>query len=201
MNQNVDTVGPFSTILLHDTLPHPPLHPNMDTRTIQLHFSSQKVPNWDRTATIPASLLNRTASASREWQELYHDTMRGITILHQAECNEKRDSDCCECDSPSTTTLLCPASYLHLADDPMVYITVVPVCGELACERAARVHMAAMWRTHDTPDASRMYACVVCGQTDKLMNCASCKVTMYCGKEHQRTDWKAHKRMCHAATS
>ena len=38
--------------------------------------------------------------------------------------------------------------------------------------------------------------CKVCGETEKTMKCARCKVVAYCGKEHQKADWKVHKKIC-----
>jgi hypothetical protein len=37
-------------------------------------------------------------------------------------------------------------------------------------------------------------SCVVCGQRGKL--CTSCRTVAYCGKEHQKQDWKRHKSDC-----
>ncbi|KAH8653045.1 hypothetical protein BGZ61DRAFT_374213 [Ilyonectria robusta] len=38
--------------------------------------------------------------------------------------------------------------------------------------------------------------CRIYGKTEGTMRCGRCKVTVYCGKEHQKQDWKMHKRMC-----
>jgi hypothetical protein len=34
------------------------------------------------------------------------------------------------------------------------------------------------------------------GEGAALRICASCRVTAYCGAEHQRLHWKAHKKLC-----
>lgn len=39
-------------------------------------------------------------------------------------------------------------------------------------------------------------ACQLCGKMDNLMICGGCKRTWYCGKEHQKYDWKYHKKKC-----
>ena len=36
--------------------------------------------------------------------------------------------------------------------------------------------------------------CVVCGERGK--RCQGCQLVAYCGKEHQKEDWKRHKREC-----
>ena len=41
--------------------------------------------------------------------------------------------------------------------------------------------------------------CEVCAKGFKdsdLRRCTRCRVTVYCGSECQRKDWKVHKQMC-----
>eukprot|EP00300_Choanocystis_sp_HF-7_P030025 c38770_g1_i1.p2 GENE.c38770_g1_i1~~c38770_g1_i1.p2 ORF type:complete len:189 (-),score=23.39 c38770_g1_i1:77-586(-) len=43
------------------------------------------------------------------------------------------------------------------------------------------------------------FQCQVCGQSDArttLSRCAACHAVYYCGPEHQKEDWKAHKINC-----
>jgi len=35
-----------------------------------------------------------------------------------------------------------------------------------------------------------------CGKSKDLTACAACKIQRYCGKEHQKKDWKYHKQIC-----
>lgn len=37
--------------------------------------------------------------------------------------------------------------------------------------------------------------CAICA-VDAALKCTACKVTFYCGAEHQRQHWKAHKPLC-----
>lgn len=37
--------------------------------------------------------------------------------------------------------------------------------------------------------------CAVC-QSAASMQCSRCKKVHYCGVEHQKSDWKAHKPQC-----
>jgi TPR repeat protein len=39
------------------------------------------------------------------------------------------------------------------------------------------------------------FACAVCGSSDAAV-CARCRLVGYCGAEHQRKDWPAHKAVC-----
>ncbi|KAK3093901.1 hypothetical protein FSP39_021615 [Pinctada imbricata] len=38
--------------------------------------------------------------------------------------------------------------------------------------------------------------CQLCGALENLMICGGCRSTWYCSKEHQRYDWKYHKKNC-----
>lgn len=41
-------------------------------------------------------------------------------------------------------------------------------------------------------------ACAVCAKSDNLLRCSRCKVTVYCSKDHQKSDWKQHRSFCKA---
>lgn len=38
--------------------------------------------------------------------------------------------------------------------------------------------------------------CAVCGEKENTKRCTRCNTVAYCGKEHQRADWKRHKEQC-----
>ncbi|CAH1261379.1 EGLN1 [Branchiostoma lanceolatum] len=38
--------------------------------------------------------------------------------------------------------------------------------------------------------------CELCGAMENLLRCGGCRTAYYCSKEHQRTHWKKHKRIC-----
>ena len=46
------------------------------------------------------------------------------------------------------------------------------------------------------PNNNRCCALPLCNLVDDLRVCSRCKVTYYCGKDHQRRDWKTHKNIC-----
>ncbi|XP_051957120.1 egl nine homolog 1b [Xyrauchen texanus] len=47
-------------------------------------------------------------------------------------------------------------------------------------------------------ERERQY-CELCGKMEKLMKCGRCRSSFYCSKEHQKQDWKKHKRVCKEA--
>ncbi|XP_059393730.1 egl nine homolog 1-like [Carassius carassius] len=53
-------------------------------------------------------------------------------------------------------------------------------------------------RENERLERERQY-CELCGKMENLMKCGRCRSSFYCSKEHQRQDWKKHKRMCKEA--
>lgn len=39
--------------------------------------------------------------------------------------------------------------------------------------------------------------CKVCGETANIRRCSKCQQVFYCSQEHQKFDWRQHKRICH----
>lgn len=49
----------------------------------------------------------------------------------------------------------------------------------------------------DTADASKPKHCANCHETpEKPVRCGTCKTTLYCNQNCQKSDWKFHKRIC-----
>lgn len=53
-------------------------------------------------------------------------------------------------------------------------------------------------RESDRLERERQF-CELCGKMENLMKCGRCRSSFYCSKEHQRQDWKKHKRVCKEA--
>jgi hypothetical protein len=45
-------------------------------------------------------------------------------------------------------------------------------------------------------EQTEISTCKVCGKTAGIKRCGRCKAVGYCGKEHQKVDWKVHKKIC-----
>jgi len=98
-------------------------------------------------------------------------------------------------------------SWLHVVSDPFVTVWVNPVCEKEECEEKLRGEISDMMRIimgedgasaleNDVQREVTGVGCRVCGKTEKTRKCARCKVVTYCGREHQREDWRVHKNVC-----
>ncbi|ETK74792.1 hypothetical protein L915_18473 [Phytophthora nicotianae] len=47
-----------------------------------------------------------------------------------------------------------------------------------------------------SPESTAPIACPICGKSESLRRCGSCKRVGYCSREHQRQHWKAHRADC-----
>lgn len=87
-----------------------------------------------------------------------------------------------------------------------VAVWVDPVCGKEKCGIQTRQEVQKVMselmgegggRMGSEPRASpEVIPCKLCGKTDAIKKCARCMVVGYCGKEHQKADWKTHKKNC-----
>ncbi|XP_019642469.1 PREDICTED: egl nine homolog 3-like [Branchiostoma belcheri] len=63
-----------------------------------------------------------------------------------------------------------------------------------------RKHLLGNHKMAATPgvrdDQNSYDGCELCGAMENLMRCGGCRTAYYCSKEHQRTHWKKHKRVC-----
>ncbi|KAF1794441.1 Zinc finger, MYND-type [Phytophthora cactorum] len=54
-----------------------------------------------------------------------------------------------------------------------------------------RIHIVAA-----SAESTAPMACPICGKSESLRRCGSCKRVNYCSREHQRQHWKAHRAEC-----
>jgi TPR repeat protein len=82
------------------------------------------------------------------------------------------------------------AEFAVLAAQPDDALAPVPQAAPLASMKPAVGAGTGAWEHPGTG-----FACAVCGKTDAAV-CARCRLVGYCGAEHQRKDWPAHKAVC-----
>jgi hypothetical protein len=152
----------------------------------------------------------RSPSRAKRWQvrKSVLAAVRPILNEHEAARCAASKRFCENCGQPSAGVLQTPLSWLHHAEDPFVAVLVNPVCGKRECEAQIRqsveeVIAEAMAETRGHGQgASRRgghvgnMSCRICGKSGGIMKCARCKAAAYCGREHQRSDWKVHRTSC-----
>ena len=82
------------------------------------------------------------------------------------------------------------AEFAVLAKLPVDVLAPVPPAAPLASMEAAA---GAGNGAYEHPGTG--FECAVCGKADAAV-CARCRLVGYCGAEHQRKDWPAHKLVC-----
>lgn len=131
---------------------------------------------------------------------------------HWKECMLKAGSQCENCGRPMFTILQTPMSWLHIVHDPFVHVWVTPVCGSGQCEVELTQHIqqailqapdpsATNGTATNEPNTTEILPCKACQTTTGTKRRARCKVVAYCGREHQKQDWTAHKKACAALRS
>jgi hypothetical protein len=82
------------------------------------------------------------------------------------------------------------AEFAVLAALPDAALVPVPPPAPLASMKPVVGARVGAWEHPGTG-----FNCAVCGKTDAAV-CARCRLVGYCGAEHQRKDWPAHKAVC-----
>jgi len=181
----------------------------MATRPVRFDFQTELQGTLTYIHNVPSSLVTPTAQAAQhepEYVKKFVSTIQPIMLEHEAACRAASNPKCQSCGSPATTVLQTPMSWLHIVEKPFVSVCVNPVCSKKECEIRERQQIQNMMT--EVIEDSRVQGvggpenpveilpCKVCGGTEKTMRCGRCKVVAYCGKEHQKADWKVHKRVC-----
>ncbi|OAQ60799.1 MYND finger domain-containing protein [Purpureocillium lilacinum] len=103
----------------------------------------------------------------------------------------------------ATSTLQHVLSWPNKVDDPVIGVYVCAVCERRECEMGLRQELGVIMgeiTAHSSAGSwsqtRELVICQVCGKTAGVKKCGGCLVVGYCNKEHQRSDWKEHKKMC-----
>jgi len=179
------------------------------TRPIVFEFFNENGNNLTYSHNIPSSLIGVGAKFAQDDAE-YID--RAQRLIHAAweerepACRAVSNPRCGMCGSPTTKLVQTPVSYLHAKENPSVSIFVHAVCDDGKCEIKTRQQTRGRIAQHaeENPPKSasagrasvEFMACKVCRKTEGTMRCARCKAIAYCGREHQKADWKMHKQEC-----
>ena len=160
---------------------------------------------------IPRSLVTPNAQVMQrdpEYIKNFVAAIRPIMLEHEAACRAASVPKCRSCGSSTVKVLQTPMSWLHIVDEPFINVLVNPVCDKSECKVRTQQQILDMMAevTAEVQEAEELYGilrntveilpCKVCGETENTKRCARCKVVVYCGKEHQKADWKVHKKIC-----
>ncbi|PVH90184.1 hypothetical protein DM02DRAFT_68156 [Periconia macrospinosa] len=182
----------------------------MATCPVRFDFRTELQGTLKYIHNIPRSFVTSNAQVTQhdpEYIKNFVAAIRHIMLEHEAACRAASNPKCQSCGSPTVQVLLTPMSWLHIVDEPFINVLVNPVCDKSDCEMRTRQQiqdmMAEVTAEVQEPeeyagklrDTVEVLPCKDCGVT-KTKKCARCKVVAYCGKEHQKADWKVHKRAC-----
>jgi len=177
----------------------------MATCPVRFDFNTELQGKLKYVHNVPRSLVTPTAQVAQrdpEYVKSFVAAIQPIMQEHEAACRAASNSKCQSCGSPAVKVLQTPMSWLHIVDEPFVNVWVNPVCNKSECEMRTRQQIQDMMMliteegAGGSGNVAEILPCKVCGGTEKTMKCAQCKVVAYCGKEHQKADWKVHKRTC-----
>ena len=182
----------------------------MATCPVRFDFNTELQGKLKYVHNVPRSLVTPTAQVAQhdpEYVKNFVTAIQPIMQEHEVACHAASNPKCQSCGSPTAKVLQTPMSWLHIVDEPFVNVFVNPVCNKSECEMRTRKQIQDMMAlvmaegqgveegARGSGNAPEILPCRVCGET-KTMKCAQCKVVAYCGKEHQKADWKVHKRVC-----
>lgn len=182
----------------------------MATCPVRFDFMTDLLGKLTFVHNIPRSLVTATASSLHDPKsiEKFVAAIGPILLEHKDICLVASDKRCQSCGMQTTQILQTPMPYLHVTNEPFVNVLVNPVCGKTECEFRTRQDIQDLMsdvqaegrkaeeaKGIKSVDPKEVIPCKVCGKV-KTMKCGRCKVVAYCGKEHQKLDWAAHKVVC-----
>ncbi|KAM4061850.1 MYND finger domain-containing protein [Hirsutella rhossiliensis] len=161
--------------------------------------------------SIPKTLVTQVGQArpDDEASALFLQWIRPILREHEAACRKAAGARCESCGEVAKDILQSPISYLH-AERPFVVVVVSSFCGQEGCEIRARQEMqdtmAEAGQADGSMGAKQMQGqdaqstegkvCRVCGEMAGARRCSRCLAVAYCSRQHQKEDWKVHKKGC-----
>ncbi|XP_044718722.1 MYND finger domain-containing protein [Hirsutella rhossiliensis] len=160
--------------------------------------------------SIPKTLVTQVGQArpNHEGSARFLQWIRPILREHEAACRKAAGVRCESCGGLAKEILQSPISYLH-AERPFVLVVVSSFCGQEGCEIRARQEMQDTMAEAGQADGS-MGAKQMQGQDAQsteeglpglwrdggARRCSRCLAVAYCSRQHQKEDWKVHKKGC-----
>jgi hypothetical protein len=182
----------------------------MPTRPVRFEFHRELPPlQLNFIHHLPHNLVTadiRAAQHDPHYTESFTYAVHRVIKDHEAAFPPKSSPLCEICGQHTTQMLYTPISWLHNVNDPFVFVSVSPVCSRTKCEIHIRQEMRDMMdvlkldimsKSFSIPRAPvELMPCKICGKMEDTKRCGRCGHVAYCGKEHQKKDWKLHKQTC-----
>lgn len=179
----------------------------MATVPVRFEFSVERGPKLRYTHPLPRRLIMSTGGAAQSDAGYASDfalSLGPIMQAHETEWQAMSSRQCGICGAATFKVLQTPMSWLHIVEDPFVLVWVNAVCGKEGCEMGMRRQIQDLMRVvgegggreDGVRETVEVVRCAVCERVEGAMRCAKCRVVAYCGREHQKKDWKVHKRVC-----
>jgi hypothetical protein len=143
---------------------------------------------------------SRVITGDCEYAVLLKRVVLPILNEHEVACRAASSSLCGACGSATTQILQTPIFIIQNIDGPFLSVWVHSLCDKADCEAQIKEDMdSIMGKLREQLSdemCSETKAYKVGGKSVAIRRCARCKTVAYCGNEHQRKDWKIHKRFC-----
>lgn len=181
-----------------------PRHLTMSLCPVRVEFNCENtLHTLAFTHDIPRSLIpvdSRVIMKDCEYTALLKRAVLPILNEHEVVCRAASSPLCGVCGSVTTQILQTPISIIQDADHPFLSVWVHSLCDNAECEAQMKKDMDSIMgklrRQLSDEMRSEAKTCKVCGKAVGMKRCARCKAVAYCGTEHQRVDWKIHKKFC-----
>jgi hypothetical protein len=175
----------------------------MATRPVRFEFNCENTSNkLIYYHNIPSHLIT-VEWRSSGYVNSFLSAITPIMKAHEADCRRASDPQCGNCGSAAVGILQTPMSLLRDLSEPVVPVFVHSVCEKDRCEVQTRQKIQTIMAEvgQDSPikslwEPEEILCCKICGRIEGVRRCGRCKVVAYCGRDHQKMDWKLHKEIC-----